>query len=49
MKHVLRPLAVATVLATSAILYHGVERPAQRWINAIKLPRPAGTKTTTAH
>ncbi|NML06012.1 acyltransferase [Sphingomonas sp. G-3-2-10] len=42
-------LYLALVLATSIALYHGVERPAQRWINAIKLPRPSGTSATTAH
>jgi len=31
-------LYLAMVLASSALLYHLVERPAQRWINAIPLP-----------
>lgn len=30
---------LALVLGASAGLYHWVERPAQRWINALKLPR----------
>jgi peptidoglycan/LPS O-acetylase OafA/YrhL len=34
-------LYLALVLAGSAALYHGVERPAQRWINRLSLPRPA--------
>ncbi|MDF7774980.1 acyltransferase [Sphingomonas sp. AOB5] len=42
-------LYLALVLVTSIALYHGVERPAQRWINTIKLPRPFGTKASTAH
>ncbi len=28
------------VLASSAALYHGVERPAQRWVNRLRLPQP---------
>jgi peptidoglycan/LPS O-acetylase OafA/YrhL len=41
-------LFVAMVLASSAFLYHFVERPAQRWLN--RLPLPAlGTKPTPAH
>jgi peptidoglycan/LPS O-acetylase OafA/YrhL len=31
-------LFVAMVLASSVLLYHWVERPAQKWINALKLP-----------
>jgi peptidoglycan/LPS O-acetylase OafA/YrhL len=31
-------LFVAMALANSALLYHYVERPAQRWINSFKLP-----------
>ncbi|WP_448663644.1 acyltransferase family protein [Sphingomonas sp. CJ20] len=35
-------LYLALVLAASVALYHGVERPAQRWINGLALrPRPA--------
>lgn len=30
---------LAAVLAASVALYHGVERPAQRWINAMPIPR----------
>lgn len=41
-------LFAAMVLASSALLYHFVERPAQRWLN--RLPLPAfGTKPSTAH
>ncbi|MBX3563726.1 MAG: acyltransferase [Sphingomonas sp.] len=29
---------LALVLASSAALYHGIERPAQRWINALRPP-----------
>lgn len=32
-------LFAAVVLAASIVLYHGVERPAQRWINRLKLPQ----------
>lgn len=32
-------LFVAMVLGASALLYHFVERPAQRWINGLALPR----------
>ncbi|MBN8808525.1 MAG: acyltransferase [Sphingomonas sp.] len=32
-------LYLALVLGTSVALYHLVERPAQRWVNALKLPR----------
>jgi peptidoglycan/LPS O-acetylase OafA/YrhL len=34
-------LYLAIVLAASVALYHLVERPAQRWINALRLPRKA--------
>ena len=40
-------LFVAMVLASSALLYHLIERPAQRWLN--RLPLPAGTKARAAH
>ena len=40
-------LYLALVLASSVILYHCVERPAQRWINRLKLP--IGTKAQIAH
>lgn len=33
-------LYLALVLASSAALYHGVERPAQRWVNRLSLRRP---------
>ncbi|MCW3849011.1 acyltransferase [Sphingomonas sp. LB-2] len=33
-------LFLAMVLASSAFLYHVVERPAQRWLNRLPLPRP---------
>ncbi|MCW3836112.1 acyltransferase family protein [Sphingomonas canadensis] len=33
-------LYLLMVLASSAMLYHWVERPAQRWINALRLPWP---------
>jgi peptidoglycan/LPS O-acetylase OafA/YrhL len=42
-------LFVAMTLAASVLLYHFVERPAQRWINAMKLPLPSGTSPSTAH
>ena len=35
---VLIALYLAMVLASSIALYHLVERPAQKWVNAIKLP-----------
>lgn len=38
---------VAMTLAASVLLYHFVERPAQRWINRLQLP--AGTKPQAAH
>ncbi len=41
-------LFVAMVLASSAFLYHVVERPAQRWLNRLPLPT-LGTKPTPAH
>ena len=41
-------LFAAMVLASSAILYHFVERPAQRWLNRLPLPR-FGTKAQSAH
>ncbi len=31
-------LYLALVLASSALLYHRVERPAQKWVNGLKLP-----------
>jgi peptidoglycan/LPS O-acetylase OafA/YrhL len=34
------------VLAASVALYHLVERPAQRWINALQLPQARGRKLT---
>jgi peptidoglycan/LPS O-acetylase OafA/YrhL len=40
-------LFVAMTLAASVLLYHFVERPAQRWIN--RLPLPAGTSPQPAH
>ena len=40
-------LYLALVLAFSAALYHGVERPAQRWINRLRLT--PGTKPSIAH
>ena len=40
-------LYVALVLATSVLLYHFVERPAQRWINRLQLP--SGTTPQPAH
>ncbi|MEZ0242607.1 MAG: acyltransferase family protein, partial [Sphingomonas sp.] len=39
---------IALVLASSAFLYHFVERPAQRWLNRLPLPS-FGTKATPAH
>lgn len=41
-------LFTAMVIASSAFLYHFVERPAQRWMNALPLPS-FGTKASTAH
>lgn len=41
-------LFVALVIASSAFLYHFVERPAQRWLNGLPFPR-FGTKASTAH
>ena len=32
-------LYLLLVLIASAALYHGVERPAQRWLNRLFLPR----------
>jgi peptidoglycan/LPS O-acetylase OafA/YrhL len=40
-------LYLALVLAASAALYHGVERPAQRWLNRLRVA--PGTKPSTAH
>ncbi len=40
-------LFVAMTLVASVLLYHFVERPAQRWINRLRLP--AGTKPQPAH
>ncbi|MES2445008.1 MAG: acyltransferase [Pseudomonadota bacterium] len=40
-------LYIAMVLAASVLLYHFVERPAQRWVNRLELP--SGTKPQTAH
>jgi peptidoglycan/LPS O-acetylase OafA/YrhL len=34
-------LYLAMVFASSVALYHLIERPAQRWINRLSLPRPA--------
>jgi peptidoglycan/LPS O-acetylase OafA/YrhL len=34
-------LFIALVLASSAMLYHWIERPAQRWLNRLPLPRAA--------
>jgi peptidoglycan/LPS O-acetylase OafA/YrhL len=41
-------LFCAMVLASSALLYHFVERPAQRWLNRVPLPA-FGTKPSIAH
>lgn len=38
-------LYLAMVLAASVALYHLVERPAQRWVNALPLPRRAAPRT----
>jgi peptidoglycan/LPS O-acetylase OafA/YrhL len=32
-------LFAAMTLALSVLLYHGIERPAQKWVNGLKLPR----------
>jgi len=37
-------LFVALVLAASVLLYHFVERPAQRWINRLRVPAAAPAK-----
>lgn len=46
---VLVALYLAMVLACSVALYHLVERPAQKWVNGLRLPLPAGTKNRPAH
>src|SRR3546814_19414944 len=43
---VLIALYLLLVLAASIALYHLVERPAQKWVNAMRLP---GTTRATAH
>jgi peptidoglycan/LPS O-acetylase OafA/YrhL len=40
-------LFLLLVFAASALLYHLVERPAQRWVNGLRLP--SGTKPSAAH
>ncbi|MBS0480336.1 MAG: acyltransferase [Proteobacteria bacterium] len=42
-------LYLATVLGASVALYHLIERPAQTWVNGLKLPRLSGTKNRPAH
>lgn len=42
-------LFLAMNLAASIMLYHWVERPAQRWLNAMPLPRFPGTKAAATH
>lgn len=42
-------LFVAMTLAASVLLYHWVERPAQKWINGLALPSPRGTSQQATH
>jgi peptidoglycan/LPS O-acetylase OafA/YrhL len=42
-------LFVAMTFAASVVLYHWVERPAQRWINGLQLPTRLGTSPQPTH